>query len=125
MKRGRPNALSRLESLRQDLRNLNDLVALEEGSLAKLDHFQRRAAEAYPGRTCSVGHAVADGLTEMLLQVADDLPGTPVAELARRLAERGTQIQAAALLRVSPQHLSRRYKPVLLLLLQQKLQALK
>ena len=53
-----------------------------------------------------------------------DLAGTPLAALASCLAEGRSQVEAAEAVGISPQQLSRRYKPVLLGLLQKHLDRL-
>ncbi len=124
MSRYRAPTAAELGPLRTEIANLHDVIALEEGSLAKLEYFQRKAYQRYRGRTCAIGHAVAEELMRMLREVAEDLPGTPVAALAAGLADGKPQVQIAAGLGMSPQHLTRRYKPTLLELLHRKLQLL-
>ena len=124
MSRGRPSVEQRLAALRRDLGNLDDLVALEEGGLARMPCFQRAAERHYRGRTCALGLAIAEELRAFLRQAALDLTGTPISALASCLAEGRLQVEAAEAVGISPQQLSRRYKPVLLALLQKHLDRL-
>lgn len=121
MMRGRPDVATRLRILRKALQSRADLVALEESQLGRMDYFQRRAQEQFDGRTCAVGHAVSTGLTEMLQQIAEDLPGTRVSQLAAALAKGQTQASLARSLCLTEEYVARRVKPVLLLLLHRRL----
>lgn len=124
MARGRRSSEARLEVLRAALRVLDDPIALEETPLATTPAFVRRAEQDFRRRTCAVGLAVAAGLTASLNEIGADLAGTPVGELAAKLADGRPQVEVAAALGITTQHLTRRYKPVLLRLLDQKLRAL-
>src|SRR5262245_8955575 len=109
MTRGRKGREERLEALRDVLRVLNDQGALEESPLGAVPAMVRRAERDYKRRTCAIGQAIADTLKEKLAEIAEDLNGTAVGELAGRLAAGRPQVEVAAILGISTQHLTRRY----------------
>ena len=118
MKRGRKTSATRLDDLRRTLRFLDDPVALEESPLAALPIVQERAQRDFARRTCPVGLSLAAILRESLTTIATDLgPRHPVGVLALRLTEGATQTEVARELMLTKEHLTRRWKPVLLRLL--------
>lgn len=124
MRRGRKTGEERLEALREALRVRNDPIALEGLPLAARREFQEQGKKRYGRGTCAVGRAIADLLQLSLEEIASDLPTTAVGKLASAMVAGDTQAKAAKELDISEEHLTRRWKPVLVRLVQERLERL-
>ena len=63
------------------VRNLNDLIALDQSPLAKLGFVEKRAAGYYQDRLCSRGLALRDLITELLDDIISETAGNGLARL--------------------------------------------
>lgn len=123
-RRGRPRQSDVDERIRAALRVVGDPTALERSSLAKRPIVQQLASTEFRGRTCAEGLALARVLRHALAQIARDLDGVPVARLAAALHDGRSQTEAAEELGISDEYLCRRWKPVLITLVRERLDAL-
>lgn len=120
--RGRPSGALLDDRVRAALRSLDDPIALEMSSLVLLPSVQHLATGQLRGRTCAEGLALRFVLRKALQQIATDLAGTPVSTLAAAIHAGRSQASAARQMAVSEEHLSRRWKPVLVSLVRERIE---
>jgi len=120
--RGRPTAAAVDERVRAALRLIDDPIALEACPLVRLEQVQSLAAGPLRGRTCAEGLALRFVLRKALAEIANDLAGTPIGSLAGALHEGRTQAEVAGELGISREHLSRRWKGLLVSLVRERIE---
>ena len=110
------------EWVREALRYLDDPVTLsDESPLANLPNVERLATTTFRGRTCPRGLALRALLRDALAAVARDLEGTVLGDIAVALLQGRTQASVAGARGLGDEWLSRRWKPVLLSLVLDRL----
>lgn len=124
LRRGRPSEADLLQRVRIALATLDDPIALEGLPLASRPAVQLLARTKYRASVCAAGRATREVLRISLADIARDLADFPVGVLARILLEGRPQQEAAAELRISEEHCSRRWKRPLLALVVERLDAL-
>ena len=120
--RGRPTAAAVDERVRAALRVIDDPIALERSPLVRLDSVHSLAAGPLRGRTCAEGLALRFVLRKALTDIAEDLAGTPIGSLAAALHEGRKQAEVADELGISEEHLSRRWKGLLVSLVRERIE---
>lgn len=119
---GRPR---RLDVLRGALNHLDDPIWLLTFSpLIKLPVVQDLAARLGPATVCAEGRSLRAVLRRALRDVVDALDRHPVGVLAAGILAGQTQLSIAHQLGMTDEHLCRRYKPVLIELVGQRLASL-
>ena len=94
------------------MRNLNDLIALDQSPLAKLGFVEKYAAEHYQDRLCSKGLALRDLIKESLDDIISETAGNGLPKLHDLLdrLRKGLSIsQASREMGLSREHVSRFY----------------
>ena len=94
------------------VRNLDDLIALDQSPLAKLGFVEKRAAGYYQDRLCSRGLALRDLITESLGEVISETAGNGLSRLHDLLdmLRNGLNIsQASREIGLCREHVSRVY----------------
>lgn len=99
--------------MREALRYLDDPIALERNPLAGTALVVSLCQAEFERRTCARGLALAAVLRNALGEISHDLPATPVGVLASLIREGRTQADAARIIGRSAEHVCRRWKPVL------------
>lgn len=120
---GRPSRESLLARVRDAIRLVDDPIALEESPLISLPAVRALTLSTFQGRTCAAGLALRALLRESLATIARDLDGTLVADLALAALQGATQASVAEHHRLREEWVSRRWKPVLLGLVLERLLA--
>lgn len=120
--RGRPSQALLDARVRAALRIIDDPIALEESELAYSPAVAELVATKLRGRTCARGLALAMILRASLEVISRDLQGTPVGVLADGLRQGRKQVHIAWDLSVSEEHLSRRWKPILVRLVRERIE---
>lgn len=110
---GRPSREAMLDRVREALRLVDDPIALEESPLASLPAVRALTLSTFRGRTCAPGLALRALLRESLATVCRDLDGTLVADLALAALRGDTQASVAEQRGLREEWVSRRWKPVL------------
>ncbi|MGE3075133.1 MAG: hypothetical protein AB7N24_15370 [Dehalococcoidia bacterium] len=118
---GRPSRVAMSDRLREAVRFLDDPIALQDSPLASLPAVRALTLSTFRGRTCASGLALRAVLREALATVARDLDGTVVADLAAASLRGATQASVAGQRGLREEWLSRRWKPVLLELVLERL----
>lgn len=122
---GRKPRSLRERHLRRALLRMDDPIALEESPLARLAIIERCAGELFTRRVCARGLALSRILHVCLRQVGADLgEHHPAATLARALDRGMTQASAAREIGISEEHLTRRWKPAVVALVLDRLEAM-
>ncbi len=120
--RGRTSREAMKEWVRDALRYLDDPVSLsDESPLANLPVVDRLATTTFRGRTCPRGLALRALLRDALAAVSRDLEGTVLGDIAVALLQGRTQASVAEVRGFGDEWLSRRWKPVLLSLVLNRL----
>lgn len=123
MVRGRKSRQTLLEELRAALQLRDDPIALQDSPLADMHVVRSRAERQFGRRTCGSGLALSAVLHEVLRDIAADLgEQSIVSRIAEMLHAGATQASIARAMGISDEHFSRRWKPVLLNLVLQRLQ---
>lgn len=94
------------------VRNLDDLIALDQSPLAKLVFVEKHAADHYQGRLCSRGLALRDLITESLGEVISETAGNGLSrlhDLLDMLRNGLTISQASREIGLCREHVSRVY----------------
>ncbi len=94
------------------VRNLDDLIALDQSPLAKLGFVEKHAADHYQDRLCSRGLALRDLITESLDDIISETAGNGLSRLHDLLGmlRNGLTIsQASREMGLSREHVSRVY----------------
>ena len=120
-RRGRPRRSDLDARIRAAVRLVGDPIALEDMALAARPAVQLVASTELRGRTCADGLALARILRQALGDIARDLEGFPVGKLAATLLDGRSQAEAATELGITDEHLCRRWKPVLIELVAERL----
>lgn len=123
-RRGRPSEADLSQRVRLALATLDDPIALEGLPLASRPAVRLLARTKYKASVCAAGRATREVLRTSLADIARDMADFPVGVLARTLLEGRPQHEAAAELRISEEHCSRRWKRPLLALVVERLVAL-
>lgn len=118
---GRPSREALLDRVREAIRCLDDPIALEDSPLISLPAVRALTLSRFRGRTCACGLALRAILRETLATIAHDLVGTLVADLAHGALRGETQASIAAQRGLREEWISRRWKPVLVELVLEKL----
>ena len=118
---GRPSRVGMSERLREAVRFLDDPIALQDSPLASLPAVRALTLSTFRGRTCASGLALRAVLREALATVATDLEGTLVADLAIAALRGATQASVAGQHGLREEWISRRWNPVLLELILERL----
>jgi hypothetical protein len=109
------------DRVREALRFLDDPIALQDSPLASLPTVKTLALSTFRGRTCAPGLALRALLREALAAIARDLDGTLVADLAVATLHGKTQASVAEGRGLAEEWVSRRWKPVLVGLVLERL----
>jgi len=117
--RGCPSTALLDDDVRKALRLLDDPIALEELSLARLWSVRKLASRYYPGRTGAEGLALRRLLQQILRDIAADLEGSPIGALATGLLGGRTQAGIAREIGLSEEYLCRKWKPALIRLVRE------
>lgn len=120
---GRPSRVAMTDRVREAVRFLDDPIALQDSPLASLPAVRSLTLSTFRGRTCASGLALRAVLREELATVARDLDGTLVADLAVAALRGATQASVAGQHGLREEWISRRWKPVLLELVLERLLA--
>lgn len=94
------------------VRNLDNLIALDQSPLAKLGFVEKHAADHYQKRLCSRGLALRDLITESLDDIIGETAGNGLARLhdLLNMLRNGQKIsQASRAMGLSREHVSRFY----------------
>ena len=94
------------------VRNLDDLIALNQSPLTKLGFVEKHAADHYQDRLCSRGLALRDLITESLDEVISETAGNGLSrlhDLLDMLRNGLTISQASREMGLSREHVSRVY----------------
>jgi hypothetical protein len=70
-----------MERVAGAVRNLNDLIALDQSPLTKLSFVEKHAADHYKNRLCPRGLALRDIITESLSEVISETAGDGLSRL--------------------------------------------
>lgn len=122
---GRPSREGLRDRVREAIRILDDPIALEDSPLISLPAVRTLTLSRFQGRTCASGLALRALLRETLATIAHDLDRTLVADLAQAALRGDTQASIAAQRGLREEWISRRWKPVLVELVLERLLAAK
>ncbi len=118
---GRPSREALRDRVREAIRFLDDPIALEDSPLISLPSVRALTLSRFRGRTCACGLALREVLRESLAAIARDLNGTLVGDLALAALRGDTQASVANQRGLREEWISRRWKPVLLVLVLERL----
>jgi hypothetical protein len=109
------------EWVREALRFVDDPVALQDSPLVSLPAVQQLVMTSFRGRTCAPGLALRALLRDALAAIGRDLDGATLGDMAVALLLGHTQASVAEARGVGDEWISRRWKPVLLALVLERL----